>query len=343
MKIFKKILKGIMFFLFVISVSCGISILSIRFGLFSNVQTFLVTSSMTTMTHQYIGKIVATDDKINEIMDSNKVIETNENAEKEQIQLPKESNTENIDISNSSDSKRNEAVPDKKEETVKCVDIKGDNYVGHMLIVSNPKKVILGSTNNLPNSGEKLNDMIKRYNGIGGINAGGFVDEGGVGNGGTPTGIIIEDGKIKYLDKSYNSYSIIGFDEDGFLNLGNYTLSQIKKMNIKYAVSFQPFLIVNGKPSKIIGDGGWGLAPRTAIGQKADGTVLMLVIDGRQLSSVGASIKEIQNIMIQYGAVNAANLDGGSSTVMYYQNKLINNPCSKYGERPLPSAFIIKK
>jgi exopolysaccharide biosynthesis protein len=108
-------------------------------------------------------------------------------------------------------------------------------------------------------------------------------------------------------------------------------------------VAFHPFLIVNGVPTKIYGNGGWGSGPRTAIGQKADGTVLMVVVDGRQISSAGASMKQMQEIMIKYGAINAANLDGGSSTVMYFKDKIVNSPCAPAGDRFLPSAFLIKR
>ena len=90
-------------------------------------------------------------------------------------------------------------------------------------------------------------------------------------------------------------------------------------------------------------NGGWGLAPRTAIGQRRDGTVIMLVIDGRQLSSIGATLRDVQDIMLEYGAYNAANLDGGSSSTMVYENRIVNIPSSKYGPRDLPSAFIITK
>lgn len=96
-----------------------------------------------------------------------------------------------------------------------------------------------------------------------------------------------------------------------------------------------------GEPAITQGDGGWGLAPRTAIGQKKDGTILMLVIDGRQVGSIGATLKDVQEIMLEYGAFNAANLDGGASSVLYYKNKIINHPCSQYGERNAPSFFIV--
>lgn len=124
--------------------------------------------------------------------------------------------------------------------------------------------------------------------------------------------------------------------------VGKYTLDEIKNLDIKEAVSFGPALVVNGKPMIKSGDGGWGIAPRTAIGQKADGTVIFLVIDGRAISSVGATLKDVQNIMLDYGAVNATNLDGGSSTTMYYKGKVINNPSNPLGERMVPTIFYAK-
>jgi exopolysaccharide biosynthesis protein len=210
-----------------------------------------------------------------------------------------------------------------------------------MLIVSNPKRVGVASSGKLGSSGMKLSDIVKDYNAVGGINAGGFSDEGGHGSGGTPTGILIEDGKVLY-GKENQRFPLIGFNEDSVLVLGNYTLKEVKDKKIRDAVNFGPFLVINGEPTIKGGNGGGGLQPRTAIGQRKDGTVLMLVIDGRKIDSVGATLKEVQDIMIQYGAYNAANLDGGSSTTMFYGGELINKPSTPAGQRFLPSAFIIK-
>jgi exopolysaccharide biosynthesis protein len=113
-------------------------------------------------------------------------------------------------------------------------------------------------------------------------------------------------------------------------------------MEIRDAVSFGPNLIVNGKPMIKSGDGGGGIQPRTAIAQRQDGTVLFLAIDGRQKNSLGATLKDVQNVFLKYGAYNAANLDGGSSSTMILDNQLVNKPSDILGERALPSAFIIK-
>lgn len=306
----------------IFNIGTGVGLL--RSGLFPKVQTELVTTAMSTLSHQYIAEIVASPSTVQKIMAENRV-ESNGNTDKNSIKVKRDKNV------------------DKNVDKISLINISGDKYKGYMLIVSNPKRIKLVTSKDLGKTGMKLNDMIKSYDCIGGMNAGGFSDAGGVGNGGKPTGIIIEDGIIKWREKDMTKYSIIGFDEDGTLILGSYTADEIKEMGIKQAVSFEPYLIVNGEPTKIYGDGGWGINPRTAIGQRSDGTVLMLVVDGRQVGSIGVTIRKLQEIMLQYGAVNAANLDGGSSTVMYYNNKLINHPCSPYGERTLPSAFLITK
>ena len=68
--------------------------------------------------------------------------------------------------------------------------------------------------------------------------------------------------------KSYSGAGgIIGFDKDDRLLLGKMSTAQATKANIRDCVTFGPFLIVDGVPSKVLGNGGWGSAPRTAIGQ----------------------------------------------------------------------------
>lgn len=339
---FKKICKATMSFFLqltaVILINAIGFMIAMRLEVFPNLQEKLVTSVMVTFSHQYLAKLVASDSRISKVMENNKVVDTNEVTDKSAIQITGDTVPTMADPADS----KSTSNLDKSKDKIDLIDIVGTNFKGHMFIISNPKRVKLAVCKNLGSSGNKLNDLINAENGIGGVNAGGFTDEGGHGNGGQPTGIIVKNGEIAWRDKSVNTYNIIGFDKDGILILGNYNLNQIKVLNIIDAVSFGPYLIVNDIPTKIIGDGGWGYNPRTVIGQKADGTILLLEIDGRQPTySIGATIRDIQNIMINYGAVNAANLDGGSSTVMYYNNTLINKPCSPFGQRPLPDAWII--
>ena len=115
-------------------------------------------------------------------------------------------------------------------------------------------------------------------------------------------------------------------------------------MGLRDAIEFGPFLIVNGKRSFISGNGGWGVAPRSAIGQRQDGIVLFLVINGRLATSIGADMIDLCDIMERYGAYNAANLDGGSSSELVIDNKIINTPVAggKDGLRDMSTFWVVK-
>jgi exopolysaccharide biosynthesis protein len=100
--------------------------------------------------------------------------------------------------------------------------------------------------------------------------------------------------------------------------------------------------IVNGKGLVRNQADGWGIAPRTCMAQTKDGTIMFIVIDGRQPGySMGATLYDIQKILLEKGAVTAANLDGGSSTVLVKDNNVLDRPSSKYGMRYLPTAFLV--
>lgn len=307
------VLKTTFTFVFICFAFLGL----VRIGVFPKFQEFIVTSAMTTLSHKYYADIVASKEKIKAIMESNKVIEDYEDFDSSKI---------NGELS---------------EDRIELTDISKDGYTAYMLTITNPARVKLGTPKALGEYGSKIATLVKDYNALAGINAGGFSDENGKGRGGTPTGIIIENGEIKYIDETLNSFNIIGFNNDNILVVGKYTLDEIQKLNLRDAVNFRPFLIVNGTPTTMYGNGGWGTAPRTAIGQKEDGTVIFVVVDGRQLHSQGATMRQMQDIMIEHGAINAANLDGGSSSVMYFKNNIINSPSSPAGDRYLPSAFLI--
>ena len=296
----------------------------VYYGPFETIREELVNTAMTTLNHQYIVKWFLSDVVINEIMSNSKLDYED-----------KESDVEAIAVFDDE--------VQKDESQVQLINISNDKIKGYILLVKNPSMVRLATTDKIGVRGMKLLDMVKANNAIGGINAGGFGDEGGVGTGGIPMGLLMKDGEVLYGNEN-QKYSIIAFNEDSVLVLGSYTIQEAKELKVRDAVSFGPYLIVNGEPLiKGSSNGGWGLAPRTAIGQRRDGTVIMLVIDGRQITSLGATLRDVQDIMLEYGAYNAANLDGGSSTTMVYENRIVNSPSSKYGPRDLPSAFIITK
>ena len=188
--------------------------------------------------------------------------------------------------------------------------------------------------------------MAKNNDALIAINGGGFDDPNFNSNGASPLGITISDGKV-VTSKSYGgSGGLIGFTEDDKLVLGKMTVKQAQQMKIRDAVTFGPFLIINGKASAVLGNGGWGTAPRTVIGQRKDGIVLFLVIDGRTVSKPGADMNDLIEIMQNYGAYNAANLDGGTSSVMVVDGEIINDPVDSSGAhrtRYISTGFILTK
>ena len=133
------------------------------------------------------------------------------------------------------------------------------------------------------------------------------------------------------------------FYKSGNLIAGNYNKTQLKEMGAVEGITFGPPLIVDGKKMITEGDGGWGVGPRTAIGQKKDGTVLFLVVDGRQPGySLGATLRDVQDILYEQGCYIAANLDGGSSSTLFYNGSVVNKPADLLGERMIPTTFIVK-
>ena len=149
----------------------------------------------------------------------------------------------------------------------------------------------------------------------------------------------------KYYDSIFNYWedcSMCGFTQDNILYVSDSIYpSNVDGLNLRCAISFGPALIINGQP-RIYGAYGWGVQPRTCIAQRQDGAVLFLVIDGRQADSYGATLKQAQDILLNYGAYNAFNLDGGASSTMVFDGNVVNKPSDIAGERNVPTAFIVK-
>ena len=220
--------------------------------------------------------------------------------------------------------------------------VKGEGYSGYMMVVLDPSRVIMGS---IPESfggrGYTVEQMVKEFDAVAGINAGGFDDPNGQGDGSIPDSLVVVDGEIYYAGNGYRD-GFVGFDSNYIMHVGRPTTTEIREKDIRYGVCFGPVLISNGVPADpdVLSS---GLNPRTAIGQRSDGAVLMLVIDGRQVISLGATFQDLVDIMLEYGAVNACNLDGGSSTLMWYEDGYINNCASVIGIRPVPTTFLVLK
>ena len=238
-----------------------------------------------------------------------------------------------------------EFTGEEEQEDIEIKHVSGTTYEGWIMFVHDPEDVTvevnpyLGSGSAAPS----LDTYVDVYNAVAGINAGGFEDVGGNGNGSIPQGIVIHDGELLY--GSLNHYSeVIGIDENNRLICAGATAQDCLDWGIKEAVTFGPVLISNYED---VFDRSYSnlrvLNPRSAIGQTTDGTFLLVVLDGRGPSSFGAKYEDVVNLFLEYDTVNAANLDGGNSTAMIYEGEYVNNTVSMYGSRNLPTVFLVKE
>ena len=218
--------------------------------------------------------------------------------------------------------------------------VKGEGYNGYMMIVLDPSRVIMASkVEDFGIRGYTVAEMVEEYDAVAGINAGGFYDPEGRGNGSIPDTLVVSGGKVYYAESGIRE-GFAGFDANHILHVGTMSVSEIKSKGIQSGVCFGPVLISNGVPREQTFS---GVNPRTAIGQRSDGAILMLVIEGRQVTSMGATYQDLTEIFLSYGAVNACNLDGGSSSMMWYQGDYVNKCASVIGIRPLPTTFLVLK
>ena len=151
-----------------------------------------------------------------------------------------------------------------------------------------------------------------------------------------PLGPVIQDGT---LISNYQSdwYTLIGMTADHKLM----TASDAIANGMYEGITFGPVLVQGGEVVDF-GQTKGGLNPRSAIGQRADGAVLLLTINGRQPGSLGATYKDTAELLVKYGAVTAANLDGGSSSRLFYNGEQLNKSSSILGMRPVPNAIIVQ-
>lgn len=298
--------------------------------------TFLETGQM-----KFIVSIFLSDNEIKEIVASNSMSE-----------MSAEVNTNLIEVN---------AAEENNSQDIELVNISGNTFSAKMLIIKDPSRVKLATTYPWGEYGQELDKLVKNSGSIAGVNGGLYVSDSN--KGGKPLGLVVCDGKIQYNNPTgYAGLHLIGFDEKNILriiSLEGMNASQIEKLvkdeKIRDAVVFQEEssdknnhfvkLVVNGEARQMNGSGS-GANPRTVIGQRKDGAVLLLVTDGRGASGhLGATASDLIDIMMEYGAVNAANLDGGSSSSMYYNDKYEMTSVTLYYSNSswkLPTAFVVK-
>lgn len=331
-----------------------ISVTTLFYGPIPAFREWWITTAMTTMSHQYLAEWFFDSETINAVLAKNTIEEKEETTNTELITIvEKVEEKEEEHYENEYEKQILAKNLDKEEyniyaegENYRILEISGKGYSGYLAVIYESSKIKVATSKYIGTSGQYLTDISKQNDAIIAINGGGFLDENSKGNGSTPLGIVMSEGKVIVNNNNTVGGGLIGFDKDNKLVVGKISLNKAKSLGIRDAVTFAPFLIVNGEASKISGNGGWGTAPRTAIGQRQDGIVLFLVLDGRRSTMPGASIKDLIEIMQNYGAYNAANLDGGTSSAMTYNHEIINDPVDASGNhrtRHIATAFILTK
>ncbi len=297
-----------------------------------------VTTILETGQMKFLASWFLSNDEIKEIVDSNSMKSFDEE--------------EDLDLIN---------IKEKDKEKIELVKLAGNTFAAKMLIINDPSRVKLATTYPYSEFGKELHELVEMEDGIAGVNGGLYVSSGN--KGGYPVGVVVKDGFIEHNKPGHKGLHIIGLDTDNLLRIididgksAKEVENIIKEQKIRDAVAFQDEssdsnnhfvkLVINGEGRELQGRGS-GANPRTAIGQRKDGAILLLVTDGRGSSGhLGATAQDLINIMLEYGAVNAANLDGGSSSSMYYNDKYEMTSVTLYYSNSswrMPNAFIIEK
>lgn len=327
-------------FLMAAVLTVAISLAMICSDAFPSAQQMFVTTILETGQLKFLASVFLSDEEIQQIVDKNSMQQLNSEVDSGLIQIGGE---------------------EDDEEPIVIEEVQGGTFTGTMMIVKDPSRVSLATIYPWRETGVTLDQLVKSADAIGGIN-GGLYDSTN-NSGGRPYGVVVCNGEIQQnKPREYTGLVLIGFTEKNLLqiiDISDMTASEVetlvKEQKIRDAVCFQEEasdsnnhfvqLIINNEPREMNGMGS-GLNPRTAIGQRADGAVLMFVTDGRGKSGhLGASSGDLIAVMQEYGAVNAANLDGGSSSCMYYDGEYLKSSVTFYYENSswkLPAGFVVK-
>lgn len=346
LKIVVRVLSFLLTFVIIIAATVFVSLKMICGDTSPAAKELLVTTLLETGQMKDIASWFLSAEEIQQIVDGNKMSAFENDIDSSLISIDKTPEA-------------NENGAEQKD--IEVVEISGRTFFGTLLIIKDPSRVELASTYPWKEEGVPLDKLVNDAGAVAGINGGLYNSTNN--SGGKPYGVVVCKGEIQFNEpQQYPGLVLIGFTEDNILEIipiGDYSKKDIENLvrdkKIRDAVTFQEEasdknnhfvqLVINGEARDMNGMGS-GLNPRTAIGQRADGSVLMLVTDGRgKAGHLGASASDLINIMVEYGAVNAANLDGGSSSCMYYNGEYLMTSVTFYYSNSswkLPLGFVVK-
>ncbi|MCR5618834.1 MAG: phosphodiester glycosidase family protein [Lachnospiraceae bacterium] len=312
-----------------------------------HVRDLFVASVMESSAGGILAQIYLSDEEIAGIRERNRTVETNEITDASLVTVTASPGGDAAGyegenpVDTAAENEYGFIYDDPDGDGIEIHEVHGETYSGMMMIVYDPSRVVVSAIPEFSHGyrGWTLQQHVENNGAVAGINGGKYEDESGLGSGSWPEGIVISRGELR-CGSPGATYGVYGFNEDNILICGKMTASYAQSIGIRDAVTFGPALIVNGKSARCSGVGG-GLNPRTAIGQRPDGAVLLLVIEGRKTSSLGASMADLIDVMLDFGAVNAANLDGGMSSSMFYGGEKIVDNCTIRDTRSIPTAFVV--
>lgn len=305
------------------------------YGPIDYAKKFWITTAMETGTHRYLAYIFYSEDTVSKVMEANSLTAIEEETDASTITIGEKKTTYDSIY-------EKEILEHDENDLYKLIEFKYGDFDCYLIAIYDPKRIqAVPSSKN--GKFKILSDISKENDAILAINGGGYYWSNY-----KPRGLIVHNGEVLSAE-GYGSYLSAAFNEDGVLIIGNLSASDVKTKKIKEALSFLPALIVNGKPAGIKGTGGSGMNPRTVIAQRQDGIVLFLVVNGygQKLSWKGRGgvyYSDLITILQRYNAYNAINMDGGSSTTLVINHKLINSPCEpqQEGQDFIRSAWILK-
>ena len=303
------------------------------YGPVESVREWYIMTAVYTGKHKYLAYIFYDNNTIEEVINRNRVIYSGETTNPDLINIVDNPNTGVY--ANAYEKEILEHDPDQK---YKVITIDEDGMYGWLTVIYQPKNLRLVVTNTT--QGEFITEFADRFNADVAINAGGFLLTSDYTR--YNMGSIILDGKV-FKDTGAVENQI-AMDYDGRLLLLRANINDVAEYNVKWSLYFEPFFIVNGVKTQYgPGSNPGGLEPRTAIGQRADGIIILMTIDGRGGNgSRGANFREMTELFDRYSCINAANLDGGGSTMLAIHHELVNSPVSYQaaGERHIYNAIV---
>jgi len=353
------------------------SILLICHGPSMSARQLFVTTVLETGQLKFLASVFLSEDEIQAMVNQNSMKPMDEDVDLSLIKIAVKQNSNVVnnngsisldgtvsdddDVQTPAQDETTPTAPQDPHEGIEILPVSGRTFYGTMMIIEDPSRVFVATTYPWGEFGKNLDVIAKEAGAIAAVNGGLY--ESYSNTGARPYGVAVSNGQIQLNQPgSWPGLYMIGLNNDNILvikSLVGMNASQfesyVKENGIRDAVAFQEEasdknnhfvqLIINGEARELNGMGS-GLNPRTAIGQRSDGAILLLVTDGRGASGhLGASASDLISVMMEYGAINAANLDGGSSSCMYYDEEYLMTSVTFYYSNAswrLPTAFVVK-